>query len=117
MAGVGVLDTGLRYLYVNPALERINGIPAAEHLGRTVSEVLPGLDAREDMIRAVLADGKPREITISGFTARDATVRRYWHGAFHRLESGGGSWAWPGSCWRSWPRTRSSARWSRPGGI
>ncbi|WP_326766502.1 SpoIIE family protein phosphatase [Streptomyces sp. NBC_01591] len=89
MAGVGVLDTGLRYLYVNPALERLNGIPAAEHLGRTVSEILPGVDAREDMMWAVLADGKPREITSSGFTAAAATVRRYWHGAYHRLEVGG----------------------------
>ncbi|GGV80922.1 hypothetical protein GCM10015535_19890 [Streptomyces gelaticus] len=88
-AGVGVLDTKLRYLYVNPALERLNGIPAAEHLGRTVAEVLPGVDAREDMMRAVLADGKPREITSSGFTAAAATVRRYWHGAYHRLEIGG----------------------------
>ncbi|MFC9622377.1 SpoIIE family protein phosphatase [Streptomyces sp. NPDC056930] len=90
MAGVGVLDTGLRYLYVNPALERLNGIPAAEHLGRTVSEVLPGVDAGEDMLRAVLADGKPREITSSGVTASAAgSVRRYWHGAYHRLEVGG----------------------------
>ncbi|MFE7262494.1 SpoIIE family protein phosphatase [Streptomyces sp. NPDC057592] len=88
-AGVGVLDTALRYLYVNPALERLNGIPAAEHLGRTVSEVLPGVDAREDMMRAVLADGKSREITSSGFTAAAATVRRYWHGAYHRLEIDG----------------------------
>ncbi|MFB7210934.1 SpoIIE family protein phosphatase [Streptomyces sp. NPDC056255] len=89
MAGVGVLDTALRYLYVNPALERLNGVPAAEHLGRTVSEVLPGVDAREDMMRAVLADGKSREITSSGFTAAAATVRRYWHGAYHRLEIDG----------------------------
>ncbi|MER6105860.1 SpoIIE family protein phosphatase [Streptomyces sp. NPDC001832] len=89
-AGVGVLDTALRYLYVNPALERLNGIPAAEHLGRTVSEVLPGVDAGEDMMRAVLADGKPREITSSGVTAAVAgSVRRYWHGAYHRLEIGG----------------------------
>ncbi|MFF2007554.1 SpoIIE family protein phosphatase [Streptomyces sp. NPDC058195] len=89
MAGVAVLDDQLRYLYVNPALERINGIPASEHLGRTIDEALPGLDAREDMIRAVLADGRPREITVSGFTASDATVRRYWQGVFHRLEAGG----------------------------
>ncbi|MFF9507048.1 SpoIIE family protein phosphatase [Streptomyces sp. NPDC014724] len=88
MAGVGVLDMGLRYLYVNPALERLNGVPAAEHLGRTVSEVLPGVDAGEDMMRAVLADGKPREITSSGFTAA-GTGRRYWHGVYHRLEVGG----------------------------
>ncbi|MFF2326590.1 MULTISPECIES: SpoIIE family protein phosphatase [unclassified Streptomyces] len=89
-AGVGVLDTGLRYLYVNPALERLNGIPAAEHLGRTVAQVLPGVDAGEDIMRAVLADGKPREITSGGFTASAAgPARRYWHGAYHRLEAGG----------------------------
>ncbi|TXS81267.1 SpoIIE family protein phosphatase [Streptomyces sp. sk2.1] len=88
-AGVGVLDTGLRFLYVNPALERINGIPAAEHIGRTVAEVLPLVDAGEDMMLAVLADGKPREITSSGFTEATGGVRRYWHGAFHRLETGG----------------------------
>ncbi|MFE7353564.1 SpoIIE family protein phosphatase [Streptomyces sp. NPDC057543] len=90
MAGVGVLDTGLRYVYVNPALERLNGVPAAQHLGRTVAEVIPGVDAREDLMRAVLTDGKPREITSSGYTAAEGSkVRRYWHGAFHRLEVDG----------------------------
>ncbi|MFE6972123.1 SpoIIE family protein phosphatase [Streptomyces sp. NPDC057682] len=89
-AGVGVLDTGLRYLYVNPALERLNGLPAAAHLGRTVADVLPGVDAREDMMRAVLADGRAREITSSGWTpAASGTARRYWHGAYHRLEVAG----------------------------
>ncbi|MFF9571229.1 SpoIIE family protein phosphatase [Streptomyces sp. NPDC014685] len=88
-AGVGVLDTGLRFLYVNPALERINGIPAAEHIGRTVTELLPLVDVGEDMMLAVLADGKPREITSSGFTPATGGSRRYWHGAFHRLESDG----------------------------
>lgn len=33
--GLAVLDTDLRYVLVNPMLERINGIPAEEHLGRT----------------------------------------------------------------------------------
>ncbi|ROQ67775.1 serine phosphatase RsbU (regulator of sigma subunit) [Streptomyces sp. 840.1] len=89
-AGVGVLDTELRYLYVNPALERLNGIPAADHLGRTVAEVLPGVDAREDLMRAVLSDGRSREITSSGVTrAGSKTVLRHWHGVYHRLEVGG----------------------------
>ncbi|MFJ2090665.1 SpoIIE family protein phosphatase [Streptomyces sp. NPDC087901] len=89
-AGVGVLDTQLRYLYVNPALERLNGIPAAAHLGRTVPEVLPDVDAREDLMRAVLADGRAREITSSGRTpAESGTAMRYWHGAYHRLEVAG----------------------------
>ncbi|MFI6648402.1 SpoIIE family protein phosphatase [Streptomyces sp. NPDC050529] len=89
-AGVGVLDTRLRYLYVNPALERLNGVPAAAHLGRTVSEVLPEVDAREDLMRAVLTDGRAREITSSGRTpAASGTATRYWHGAYHRLEVAG----------------------------
>ncbi|WP_406095026.1 SpoIIE family protein phosphatase [Streptomyces sp. NBC_01013] len=89
-AGVGVMDTHLRYAYVNPALERLNGLPAAAHLGRTVSEVLPEVDAREDLMRAVLADGRAREIASSGRTpAASGTAMRYWHGAYHRLEVAG----------------------------
>ncbi|MFD3656783.1 SpoIIE family protein phosphatase [Streptomyces sp. NPDC058620] len=87
MAGVAVLDTGLRYLYVNPALERINGVSAACHLGRSVFEVLPEIEAREDVLRKVLADGQPREITYTGQTwAVSDLEERYWHGAYHRLE-------------------------------
>lgn len=89
-AGVGILDPGLRYVYVNPALARINGVPAEAHLGRTIAEVLPGIDGREDVLRAVLDDGLPREVTSSGHTqAPSGLERRYWHGAYHRLEAEG----------------------------
>ncbi|WP_328911122.1 SpoIIE family protein phosphatase [Streptomyces sp. NBC_00234] len=88
MAGVAVLDTGLRYLYVNPALERLNGVSAAAHLGRPVFEVLPEIEARVDVLRKVLADGQAREITYTGQTwAVSDLEQRYWHGAYHRLES------------------------------
>jgi PAS domain S-box-containing protein len=86
-AGVAVLDQDLRYAYVNPTLARMNGAPAEEHLGRTIAEMLPGLDAREDVLRLVLADGVARETTSSGHTrATSHRERRYWHGAYHRLE-------------------------------
>ncbi|MEY9968749.1 PAS domain S-box-containing protein [Streptacidiphilus sp. MAP12-16] len=89
-AGVGVLDCDLRYTYVNPTLARMNGAPAAEHLGRTIAEMLPGIDAREDVLRQVLADGVPREVTSSGHTrATSSHERRYWQGAYHRLEEDG----------------------------
>ncbi|WP_434092136.1 SpoIIE family protein phosphatase [Streptomyces halstedii] len=89
-AGMAVFDTELRYLYVNPALERLNGIPAAAHLGRTVDDVLPELDVDDDVMKAVLADGKSREAMSSGRTW--ATVpegERFWQGAYHRLEEEG----------------------------
>ena len=89
-AGVALLDPDLRYTYVNPTLALMNGAPAAEHLGRTIAEMLPGLDAREDVLRQVLDDGIPREVTSSGHTrATSDRERRYWHGAYHRLEQDG----------------------------
>ncbi|MBM7437793.1 SpoIIE family protein phosphatase [Streptomyces sp. HB132] len=88
-AGIAVFDTELRYLYVNTALERLNGLPAAAHLGRTVAEVLPEVDIRLDVMRQVLADGRPREITTTGQTWADSVMtRRFWRGACHRLEAG-----------------------------
>ncbi|MFC6593983.1 SpoIIE family protein phosphatase [Kitasatospora paranensis] len=87
---VGVLDTDLRYLYVNPALARMNGAPPEEHVGRTIAEIVPDIDARDDVLRAVLADGVPREAVSSGHTrVASPAGRRYWHGAYHRLEVAG----------------------------
>ncbi|MGQ4487168.1 SpoIIE family protein phosphatase [Streptomyces sp. SAS_281] len=89
-AGVAVFDTELRYVYVNPSLVRHNGIPPAAHIGRRPNEVLPDIDAREDLMRAVLADGRAREVTSSGrLPAESGTARVYWHGAYHRLEVNG----------------------------
>src|SRR4051794_21769653 len=90
-AGVAVLDTDLRYVYVNPALARMNGIAAAAHVGHTMAELVPGLDAREDVLRQVLADGLSREAVSSGQTrAHSLHARRYWHGSYHRLEDAHG---------------------------
>lgn len=89
-AGVGILDTELRYVYVNPALARMNGVPAADHLGRTVAELIPGVDAGLDELRALLADGRPREMTTSGQTSAESPhATRYWYGVYHRIERDG----------------------------
>ncbi|MFF1914912.1 SpoIIE family protein phosphatase [Streptomyces sp. NPDC058239] len=60
--GLAVLDTDLRYVMVNPALERLNDLPAAQHIGRDVYEVLRFLDdpgAAASMMRQVLDTGRP----------------------------------------------------------
>ncbi len=89
-AGVAVLDAHLRYTYVNPALERLNGLPAGSHLGRTFSEVLPELRGQAAVLRGVLHDGEPREQTISGQTwAAGSEDQRFWRATYHRLETGG----------------------------
>ncbi|GAA2744145.1 SpoIIE family protein phosphatase [Kitasatospora cinereorecta] len=89
LIGLAVLDPELRYVLVNPALERINGLPAAEHLGRTPAEVLPHLDvaAIEERMRQVLATGKPvLEEFATGHVPHDDGREHAWTSSFYRLE-------------------------------
>jgi PAS domain S-box-containing protein len=58
--GLAYLDGDLRYARVNDKLAEIDGVPAADHIGRTPAEVLgehdPGVEA---MARQVLDSGEP----------------------------------------------------------
>jgi PAS domain S-box-containing protein len=78
--GLCELDLELRYVRINEALARMNGHPAAEHIGRTVMEMLPEYGARyEEEFRRVLATGIPVfEKEIEGYTDSDPGVRHWW---------------------------------------
>ncbi|WP_309058989.1 SpoIIE family protein phosphatase [Streptomyces sp.] len=87
--GLAVLDTDLRYVSVNPALEQINGVPAEEHLGRTIREVLPLLDAGpiEAAAREVLDTGRPVvDRNTIGRTPADPDEDHAWSVSLYRLE-------------------------------
>lgn len=91
--GIALLDTDLRYLLVNPALERINGIPAADHFGRRLREILPFLDVDtiESALRQVLVTGTPLidQYTV-GRTSADPNRDHAWSVSNYRLETPGG---------------------------
>ncbi|MEH0542026.1 SpoIIE family protein phosphatase [Streptomyces sp. B21-105] len=92
--GLAVLDTDLRYVSVNPALERINGLPAEEHIGRTVREVLPRLDADalEAAARQVLETGEPLvDRSTTGRTPADPDQEHAWSLSLYRLEDARGT--------------------------
>ncbi|MGW4172384.1 SpoIIE family protein phosphatase [Streptomyces chartreusis] len=59
--GMAVMDTQLRYIWLNDTLERFGGVPRAQRLGRRLSELLPGLqaDTIEGLMRKVLDTGVP----------------------------------------------------------
>lgn len=90
--GIGVFDNDLRWVGVNPALERINGLPEDAVLGHRVAEMLPDLDAEviESRMRLVLASGKPLldQMTV-GRTPRDTEDRAYSE-SYHRIEDAEG---------------------------
>ncbi|MEU6666863.1 SpoIIE family protein phosphatase [Streptomyces sp. NPDC046727] len=92
--GYAVLDTRLRYVSVNPALEKINGVPAAEHVGRTLREVLPLLDSGplEERARRVLETGVPViDDTLAGRTPADPDEDHTWAHSLYRLEDAMGN--------------------------
>ncbi|WP_394813931.1 SpoIIE family protein phosphatase [Streptomyces litchfieldiae] len=45
--GMAVMDTELRYVWMNDTLERAGGVPREQRLGRRLSDLLPGLDAEQ----------------------------------------------------------------------
>ncbi|MFI8949641.1 SpoIIE family protein phosphatase [Streptomyces sp. NPDC053750] len=92
--GLAVLDTKLRYVSVNPSLERISGIPAEDHLGRTVREVLPRMDADalEAAARRVLETGRPIvDQSATGRTPGDPHEDHAWSVSLYRLEDAVGT--------------------------
>ncbi|WP_329175087.1 SpoIIE family protein phosphatase [Streptomyces sp. NBC_01477] len=59
--GVAMFDSELRYVRVNDALARMNGVPAADHIGRRVADVM-GVKSAESLAalqRDVLLTGRP----------------------------------------------------------
>ncbi|CAL9363243.1 SpoIIE family protein phosphatase [Streptomyces sp. enrichment culture] len=88
--GLAVLDSRLRYVSVNPALERMNGLPAEEHLGRTMREVLPLVDAAsvEQAAEEVLRTGRPLvDRSMTGRTPADPDGEHAWAVSLYRLEN------------------------------
>jgi PAS domain S-box-containing protein len=86
--GLAALDTNLRYLRINDRLAEINGIPAAAHIGKTVKEIVPTLEAQAREVTAeILGTGQPvTDIEFSGETAAQPGVNRSWLESWHPLK-------------------------------
>ncbi|MER5386395.1 SpoIIE family protein phosphatase [Streptomyces sp. NPDC002688] len=91
--GLALMDPDLRYLMVNPALERIDGIPAEDHIGRHLRETLPfpDVDTVESALRQVLTTGTPLlDQYHVGRPPADPDHEHAWSLSFYRLEDPGG---------------------------
>ena len=78
--GLCVLDTELRYRRVNARLAEINGIPAAEHLGKRMRDVVPELaDTAEQIVAEIMETGRPSyDCIVVGTTPADPGVPHTW---------------------------------------
>ncbi|MCU0491824.1 MAG: PAS domain S-box protein [Chloroflexaceae bacterium] len=78
--GFAFFDPDLRYVRLNEALAEMNGLVAAEHVQRTIEEVIPDLASTlRPLFERVLATGEPLlSLELSGETAKFPGVTRYW---------------------------------------
>ncbi|WP_236246048.1 SpoIIE family protein phosphatase [Streptomyces sp. CC210A] len=91
--GLATLGPDLRFLRVNDALARMNGVPAEAHLGRRLTEVAPGVnaDVLERAMQRVLDRGEPMvDVRRTGRTPADPDHDRTWSCSYAPLLDGSG---------------------------
>jgi PAS domain S-box-containing protein len=86
-AGLAILDRELCYVQLNETLALMNGRPVADHLGKSVREVLPTIAATlEPLLQRILDTGEPAlNIELSGETPAQPGVTRYWRASLFPL--------------------------------
>jgi formate hydrogenlyase transcriptional activator len=92
IVGLCILDSTLRYVAINKILADMNGIPIADHLGKTVREVLGSVaDDLEPQLRRVLSSGEP-VMNFEIFTALPTRSETgYWVDHFFPIKDGSGT--------------------------
>jgi PAS domain S-box-containing protein len=78
--GLCFVDTDLRYVRINERLAVIHGVPVAEHIGRSIREVVPEAAPKiEPLFRQVIESGRPiLDLEISDVRSRVPRITRQW---------------------------------------
>ncbi|MEG5058698.1 PAS domain S-box protein [Microcoleus sp. A2-C5] len=86
-AGMLIFDSQLRYVQVNQAMAELNGICVADHIGRSLREVVPELaPTLEPMLQGILDTGKPiLDNEVAGETPKQPGILRYWATSYYPL--------------------------------
>lgn len=86
--GLCILDRDLRYVRINDYLAAINGLAAADHMGRTVKEVLPELaEVQASVFQKVIQSGVPiLNQEVHGTLPHQPTVERDWLVSYYPLK-------------------------------
>ncbi|MCY7383380.1 MAG: PAS domain S-box protein, partial [Microcoleus sp. CAN_BIN18] len=86
-ASMFIFDDQLRFVQANESLAETTGVSVAEHLGKTVREVIPEIvDTLEPILQGVLANNEPLlNIEVSGTTLGQPGAIRDWLASYFPL--------------------------------
>lgn len=82
-----ILDHQLRYVRINEALAEINGLSVADHIGKSLYEVLPNIASTlGPMLQNILETGEGIfDYELVGETPKAPGVTRYWLASYYPL--------------------------------
>ncbi len=90
--GLAVLDLELRYRRINERLAEINGFPAAEHVGKSIQDIVPSLaDQASQVLQRVLETGHAVRFEFRGETRAQPGVQRIWDENWYPLRDRAGN--------------------------
>lgn len=91
--GLAFFTRDYRYLRINQELATINGVPAEDHIGRTLREVLPvNAPVVEPLIDRIFETGEAiRDLEISGETPQQPGIDRHWLTGFYPVQGEDGA--------------------------
>ncbi len=98
--GFGLFDRELRFVRVNAALAEINGLPAADHVGRSFPEVAPGIgdEGHAEPLRQVVATGEPIvDMEVCGRVEGDPDRERTFLVSWYPINDAAGEVAYVGA--------------------
>ncbi|MEG4317675.1 MULTISPECIES: PAS domain S-box protein [unclassified Microcoleus] len=86
-ASMFIFDDQLRFVQANESLAETTGVSVAEHLGKTVREVVPDMvDTLQPILQGVLANNEPLlNIEVSGTTVNQPGAIRDWLASYFPL--------------------------------
>ncbi|HYX13387.1 MAG TPA: PAS domain S-box protein [Nostoc sp.] len=85
--GIGLWDEKLTYVRLNDALAEINGFPQEVHIGKTVAQVLPGVDSTVmEAFRHVIETGESIAQEASGETPAAPGNLRHWSVNYYPIQ-------------------------------
>jgi PAS domain S-box-containing protein len=90
--GLCFVDRELRYVRVNDVLAASNGLPASEHIGRTIREIIPDLAPKvEPMYNSVFASGDPiQNIELDSLASVEPWAGHVWNVSMSPLKDKAG---------------------------
>lgn len=90
--GLCLMDTKLRFVRINERLAEINGKAVAEHIGRTLQEIIPEIAAQvEPIYRRVMETAQPElDFEVHGVTPSEPKIERDWLVSYYPLKSADG---------------------------